>query len=47
VLNIPIWSNPEDGSKHTDIWTGFLFRTAGLRDGFAGRTDNRGNVLKL
>jgi hypothetical protein len=26
-LNIPTWSNPEDGSKHTDTWTCLFFRT--------------------
>jgi hypothetical protein len=27
LLNIPILTNPEHGSKHTDIWTRFVFRT--------------------
>jgi len=28
LLNISTFSNPEEGSKHTDIWTFFLFRTS-------------------
>jgi len=28
LLSITTFSNPEDGRKHTDIWTRFLFRTS-------------------
>ena len=38
-------SKPEDGSRHTDIWTRFLFRTCWSNEGFDECRDNFKNEI--